>query len=80
LFCQTKASEFAYFDTKDVGRPDDNVPVIEPWKVVQPLTAVRQVEPEYGGQWVLAGDLNGDSYPLIVSAEGGLSSVLIITL
>ena len=62
LFCQTKAGEFACFDTNDVGKPDDSMPVIEPWKVVQ-------LEPEYGGQWVLAGDLNGDGVVEIVSAE-----------
>jgi hypothetical protein len=29
LFCQTKANEFVYFDTKDAGKPDENTPVIQ---------------------------------------------------
>jgi hypothetical protein len=54
LFCQTKASEFAYFDTPvslygvNFGRPYHNVPVIEPWKVVHPRMFPSGAE--YGGQ------------------------------
>ena len=58
----SKENTFIYFNTKDVGQPDGEVPVIEPWKTV-PL------DPEYGGQWVLAGDVDGDGVVEIVSAE-----------
>ena len=51
-----------YFDVKDTGKPAENVPVIEPWKIV-PL------DPEYGGLWIVAGDLDGDGEVEIVSAE-----------
>jgi hypothetical protein len=58
----SKENAFIYFNTKDVGKPDSKVPVIEPWKIV-PL------DPEYGGQWVLAGDMDEDGEVEIVSAE-----------
>jgi hypothetical protein len=57
-----QASDFICFDTEDVGKPDDAVPVIQPWKVVA-------LDPDYGGQWVLAGDLDADGQVEIVSAE-----------
>ncbi len=50
------------FDVKHVGAPVPDVPRIEPWKIV-PL------DPEYGGQWVVAGDVDGDGQVEIVSAE-----------
>lgn len=53
---------FKVFDVTDIGKPDETVPVIEPWKVI-PL------DPEYGGMWVTAGDLDGDGQAEIVSAE-----------
>ncbi len=64
-FCtllHAKLNQPIYFDVKDIGKPAENVPVIEPWKIV-PL------DPEYGGQWVVAGDLDGDGEVEIVSAE-----------
>ena len=51
-----------YFATKDVGAAAEDVPVIEPWKIVQ-------LDAEYGGQWVVAADLDGDGAPEIVSSE-----------
>ncbi|MHC4424462.1 MAG: hypothetical protein ACYSYV_00025 [Planctomycetota bacterium] len=57
-----KETGFVYFDTKDVGKPDGNVPLIRPWKTF-PL------DPEYGGQWVVAGDVDGDGAVEIVSSE-----------
>lgn len=54
--------ESLYFDVKDVGAPAKNVPMIEPWKIVE-------LDPEYGGQWVVAADLDGDGAAEIVSAE-----------
>jgi len=62
LFCCAKGEDFLYFDTKDVGRLDDTIPAIEPWKTVS-------LDSEYGGQWVLAGDLDGDGQVEVVSAE-----------
>ena len=55
-------SVFRYFNTKDVGEPSDRAPVIQPWRVVQ-------LDREYGGQWVLAGDVDADGAVEIVSAE-----------
>jgi hypothetical protein len=51
-----------YYDVKDVGEPTTEVPFIEPWKVVS-------LDAEYGGQWVVAGDVDGDGQVEIVSAE-----------
>jgi hypothetical protein len=51
-----------YYDVKDVGEPTAEVPFIEPWKVVS-------LDVEYGGQWVVAGDLDNDGLVEIVSAE-----------
>jgi hypothetical protein len=64
-FCtllDAKQSRPLYFDAEDIGEPTDKVPVIEPWKIVA-------LEPEYGGQWVVAGDVDGDGEVEFVSAE-----------
>ncbi len=61
-FLDAKEKDFIYFDTEDIGQPDTQVPVIQPWKIVQ-------LDPDYGGQWILAGDLNEDGVVDIVSAE-----------
>lgn len=50
------------FDVTDIEKPAADILQIEPWKVV-PLDA------EYGGKWVVAGDLDGDGQAEIVSAE-----------
>jgi hypothetical protein len=57
-----KATAFKYFDTRDVGEVRDKGPLIEPWRTVT-------LDPEYGGEWVVAGDLDNDGKPEIVSAE-----------
>ena len=57
-----KEKNFIYFDTKDVGPPNPTVPLIQPWKVVH-------LDPDYGGQWVLAADLNGDGTVDFLSCE-----------
>lgn len=57
-----QALEFRLFNTQDLQDPDTSIPLIQPWRVVQ-------LEPEYGGQWVVAGDLDGDGEVEIVSAE-----------
>ena len=50
------------FSVRDVDRVKPEVPGIAPWKTVV-------LEPEYGGQWLVAGELDGDGAPEIVSAE-----------
>ena len=45
-FVYAKEKDFIYFDTKDVGQPDPQIPLIQPWKIVH-------LDPDYGGQWVL---------------------------
>ena len=57
-----KENGFIHFDTTDLGKPDDKVPVIQPWKTIA-------LEPQYGGQWVVAGDVDADGAVDIVSAE-----------
>ncbi len=54
--------EFAYFDTRDTEAPDETVPAIEPWKTI-PL------DKDYAGMWFVAGDLDGDGVPEIVTAK-----------
>jgi len=64
-FCKlldAKQKGLIYFDVKDIGEPIGKVHEIEPWKIV-PL------DPEYGGQWVVAGDIDGDGEAEIVSSE-----------
>lgn len=50
------------FDTRDTSEPRDDVPTIQPWRIVK-------LDPEYGGQWLVAGDVDGDGQVEIVSAE-----------
>lgn len=50
------------FDIRDASGTASPAPKIAPWKVV-PL------DPEYGGLWIVAGDLDGDGMVEIVSAE-----------
>jgi hypothetical protein len=59
---EAKKKEFIYFDTQDVGEPDSQAPLIQPWKIIH-------LDPEYGGQWILAADLNEDGCADIVSSE-----------
>jgi hypothetical protein len=42
------------FDVTDVGRTESMGRVLNPWKTVA-------LEPQYGGQWVVAGDIDGDT-------------------
>ncbi len=51
-----------FFDTNDADLPPADVPIIKPWKVV-PL------DPDYGGQWVVAADLNADGEVEFVACE-----------
>jgi len=61
-FCCAKSDEFTYFDTEDVGKPDSNVLLIRPWKIIA-------LDPEYAGQWMVAADVDADGEVEIVSAE-----------
>ncbi len=60
--CCAEGNDFTCFNTEDVGKPDGSVPVIQPWKVVA-------LDAEYGGQWVVAGDVDADGVVEIVTAE-----------
>ena len=57
-----EATQFTLFDVVDNGLADGSVPGIAPWKTI-PL------DPDYGGQWVVAGDVDGDGAVEIVTAE-----------
>ncbi len=57
-----RAADPECFDVNDVGAPPVGVPSIKPWKVV-PL------DPDYGGQWVVAADLDADGEVEFVSCE-----------
>jgi len=50
------------FDTHDHGPPPPNVPLVEPWRRII-------LDSQYGGLWVVTGDLDGDRVPEIVSCE-----------
>ena len=62
LSVYAEEQSFVYFDTNDTGEPDDRVPLIHPFRIV-PL------DPDYGGQWIVAGDVDGDGDAEIVSSE-----------
>ncbi len=55
-------AEELQFDAKDLGPAPEGVPRLEAWKTI-PL------DPDYGGLWVVAGDVDGDGAVEIVSAE-----------
>ena len=57
-----REDDFIYFDTEDASQPAPQSPLIQPWKIVQ-------LDPEYGGQWILAADLNADGEVEIISSE-----------
>ena len=50
------------FDVFDEGPQSKGIPQIAPWKTVH-------IDPAYGGQWCVTGDLDGDGVPEIVSAK-----------
>lgn len=51
-----------FFDTHDHGDPGNKAPIVESWKTVQ-------IDTNYGGYWVITGDVDGDGNVDIVSAE-----------
>lgn len=61
-FAAYAEGDFSVFDVVDNGAPAPDIPAIEPWKTVA-------LDPAYGGQWVVAGDVDNDGAVEIVSAE-----------
>ena len=56
------ADDSLYFDISDIGAVRQKGAVIRPWKVIA-------LEGDFGGRWVVAGDIDGDKKVEIVSAE-----------
>jgi len=56
------AADPLFFDTNDAGPAAADVPMVQPWKIV-PL------DPDYGGQWVVAADLDADGEVEFVACE-----------
>lgn len=50
------------FATEDHGSPGTKAPVVEPWRSIT-------LDPEYGGMWVVTGDLDADGEAEIISAR-----------
>ena len=50
------------FDVVATGEPPADVPLTQPWRKVE-------LDPDYGGAWVVAGDIDGDGVAEIVSAR-----------
>ncbi len=62
IVCFAQSASPRLFDIMDIGKSADTAPTLTPWKVIT-------LDPEYGGMWVVAGDLDGDGQAEIVSAE-----------
>lgn len=50
------------FDTADHGPPGRRAPIIKAWKRIR-------IDPEFGGHWVVTGDVDGDGEADIVTAK-----------
>ena len=59
--CVTK-SEFPCFNTKETEAPGNSVPLLAPWKTVA-------LNADYAGMGFVAGDVDGDGAPEIVTAK-----------
>lgn len=55
-------SPFSHFDIVDNGAPAADLPEIQPWKTIA-------LDPDFGGQWVVAGDVDNDGAVEVVTAE-----------
>ncbi len=51
-----------FFDTSDAGPPPADVPTVRPWRTI-PL------DPDFGGQWIVAADLDADGRVEFVACE-----------
>ena len=60
--CSTSGADSTPFLVDDSGKPHPDATQIAAWHIVA-------TDPAYGGQWVVAGDLDGDGSVKIVSAE-----------
>jgi outer membrane protein assembly factor BamB len=56
------AVDAIYFESNDAGPHSGDCPVVQPSKTVI-------LDPKYGGQWIVAGDLNGDGAVEFVACE-----------
>ena len=56
------AADLQPFHTDVRGTPSGNAPVVKPWRVIT-------VDPQHGGHWVVAGDIDGSGQIEIVSAQ-----------
>jgi len=50
------------FDVNEAGDPGNRAPIVQPWRRVA-------LDPECAGAWIVAGDVDGDGRPEIVSAR-----------
>jgi hypothetical protein len=63
LTCVTARTNQAQpFETNACGVPSADAPVIAPWRTIT-------LDAEYGGYWVVAGDVDGDGEIEVVSAK-----------
>ena len=68
LSCVTARTDRARpFETNACGAPSADAPLIDPWRTIT-------LDAEYGGYWVVVGDVDGDGEIEIVSAQNYNSS------
>ena len=68
LSCVTARTDQARpFETKACGAPSADAPIIDAWRTIT-------LDAEYGGYWVVVGDVDGDGEIEIVSAQNYNSS------
>lgn len=60
--CISAEEDSLRFNTSHHGDPGNSAPVVNPWKEIT-------LDPEYGGNWVVTGDVDNDGQADIVSAQ-----------